>query len=503
MTMMLRRIEDDSRMLGRTAQLISALNGERLRYCHWKSNVSLADALQGGTDIDLLLHREDASAFRAILVRLEFKPAAGADGTSFPSTEHYFALDPASGVLVHVHAYFRVITGESLAKNLCLPLEHMLLENTRQEGDVRVPTRSAELVIFTLRMMLKHSTLVELTLLARDWPGVQRELSWLLDGGSADEAAELLAEWLPAVDTALFLKCVAALRSGERLMTRVALARRLRRNLRMYARRSSAVAALTGLRTFATMALRRLIRSNRGLVLRSGGAVVAFVGAEASGKSTLIREARQWLGEHFVVDHVHAGKPPTTVVSFLPSLVVPLLRAALPNHRPAIVERTQAAHSPEERRGVYPLSFAVRSVLLAYDRQALLTRAFGRAAGGAIVLCDRFPDSAKGAPDGPRLMHYPVPSGRYPVRRFLADLERRLYMRVPPPTLILTLTVPLDVALARNRARVKHEPEDYVRWRHSRGAAVEVGRTRVHSLDTARPLGDTVGELKRTIWNIL
>jgi thymidylate kinase len=491
-------------MLGKTAQLFGALNAERLRYCHWKSNVALDHGLQGGTDIDLLIHREDASAFRAILARSEFKPAAGTDGTSFPSTEHYFALDPGSGLLVHVHVYFRVITGESLAKNLCLPLENMLLEHTRWEDAVRVPTRSAELVIFTLRMMLKHSTLVELILLARDWAGMQRELAWLLDGGSAHEAAQLLSEWLPVVDTALFLDCVDALRSTAPLMTRVRLGRRLRRNLRMYSRRSPTAAAVTGIRTFLVMAWRRLTRSNRGLVLRSGGAVVAFVGAEATGKSTLIDETRRWLGEHFVVDHIHAGKPPATVLSAVPSLAVPLLRAVLPNHRPTSVERARASDRAEATRWrVYPLSFAVRSVLLAYDRQALLTRAFARAAGGAIVLCDRFPNWAKDAPDGPRLMHHPVPRGRYPVRHFLAALERRLYLRVPSPTLILALTVPLDVALARNRARGKHEPEDYVRWRHSRNVPIDAPRTRVHSLDTGRPLVDTVGELKRTIWTAL
>ena len=503
MTMVPRRIEDRAGMLEKTAELFSALNADRVRYCHWKSNVSLADALQGGTDIDLLVHREDASAFRALLARAEFKPAAGADGGSFPSTEHYFALDDASGALVHVHAYFRVITGESLAKNLCLPFEQMLLENTRWEHIVRVPTRSAELVIFTLRMMLKHCTVVELALLVRDWDGVQRELLWLLDGGSSDEAAQLLALWSPAVNTALFLACVEALRVPGGWLRRVVLARRLRRSLRMYARRSSAMAALAGLRTFGTMALRRFTRSNRGLVLRSGGAVVAFVGPEATGKSTLIRDTRRWLGEHFVVDQIHAGKPPATAATFMPSLVVPLLRTVLPNHRPTTIERTQALHGPEGRPSVYPLTFAVRSVLLAFDRRALLRRAFARAAGGAIVLCDRFPDFATGAPDGPRLMHYPVPRRRYPVRHFLAAIERRLYMGVPLPTLLIALSVPLDVALARNRARGKHEPEDYVRWRHSRSLAIEGANTRVHPLNTARPLADTVREIRRTIWNVL
>ena len=78
--------------------------------------MALEESLLGQTDIDLLIHRKDANLFRTILSHLRFRPAT-TDGEAFPSVEHYFALDEESGVLVHVHAYFRVITGESLSKN--------------------------------------------------------------------------------------------------------------------------------------------------------------------------------------------------------------------------------------------------------------------------------------------------------------------------------------------------------------------------------------------------
>lgn len=136
--------------------------------------MALAEALAGQTDIDLLIHRRDATLFRTILSQLGFRPAVAQDGESFLSVEHFFALDEESGVLVHVHAYFRVITGESLVKNYRLPIEEMLLQNTREVDSVRVPTKSAELVVFTVRMMMKHTSVVELALLARDQAGAAR-----------------------------------------------------------------------------------------------------------------------------------------------------------------------------------------------------------------------------------------------------------------------------------------------------------------------------------------
>lgn len=97
---------------------IEELNTNGVRYCHWKSNLSLSKSLSGQSDVDLLIHREDAGLFRTILSQLGFRPAANKDGESFPSIEHHFALDEESGVLVHVHAYFRVITGDSLSKTI-------------------------------------------------------------------------------------------------------------------------------------------------------------------------------------------------------------------------------------------------------------------------------------------------------------------------------------------------------------------------------------------------
>lgn len=491
-------------MLAKVCKLIELLNTRGVRYCHWKSNTALPKALSGLTDLDLLVHRHDADAFRGILAQCCFRPAGGPDGITFPSTEHFYALDNETGRLIHVHAYFRVITGESLAKNLRLPVEDMLLENTREEGSVRVPTKAAELLVFTIRMMLKHTTMVELALLARDWGNVKQEIASLAEADSVNESLRLVEQWLPGVDTKLFAQCISALQAPAPLMKRLILGHRLRSSLRMYARHSHIRASWTGFSNFASMLAHRLVRRPRRMVLRSGGAVVAFVGPEASGKSTLITEVSRWLGEHFVVERVHAGKPRSTMMTALPNAFVPLLRLATPSRRPSVLEARHTANKLERPVSwVYPLTFAVRSVLLAYDRRVLLARAFARLANGTIVLCDRYPYIAKGAPDGPRLMHYPLPRGRYPIRSMLAALERELYLQIPRPDLVISLTTPVEIAIARNRTRGKHEPEEYVRRRHSESVSVPVDKVLVRSINTNRDLNGTLLEVKRTIWSIL
>ena len=491
-------------MLTTISKFIAALNKNEIRYCHWKSNFALAETVAGQTDIDLLVHRKDASLFRIILGQLCFKPAETTDGEPFPSVEHYFALDEESGVLAHVHAYFRVITGESLTKNYRLPIEEMLLQNTREVGSLRVPAKSAELIVFTLRMMLKHTSLVELVLLARYWRQVQQEIKWLLETDSIDETLRLVDHWLPALDTGLFSNCVAALKSPASLCRRIILGHRLRSQLSPYARHSAIRAWLDGVQKFLIMLFRRLTRSQKGMIPRDGGALIAFVGSEATGKSTLLAAMKSWLGEHFAVEQIHVGKPKATILSAVPNVLVPALRAMLPTYRSSHLESQHTCHKQSEQwRKGYPLIFGIRSALLAYDRRSLLSRAFGRATNGTVVLCDRYPSLQSGAPDSPQLSHLPASLNRYSIRRLLTRIEARLYRDIPPPDLVIYLSAPLEVTVSRNATRGKKEPEDYVRWRHARSSSLEFEKTPVHKINTDQPLDQTVLEVKKAIWNAL
>jgi thymidylate kinase len=490
-------------MLNIIQRLVDELNAAGLTYCHWKSNMALPASLAGQTDLDLLLRPASADAFEVVMRRLGFRQTDMQSTEPFPEMAHYFGLDEQSDVLVHVHVYYAVITGESLAKNYRLPLEDMLFENLREQDGMRVPTKSAELVIFTLRMMLKHTSLIELALLAREWSKIKQEATWLIERGTVSESLGLVRRWLPTIDPRLFSRCVAALRGRGTTLNRIRLAFRLRARLQMYARQSVFRSALTGMRKFTGMLARRLTGARTGMVLRSGGVVVAFVGPEATGKSTLLGETRRWLGEHFVVEQVHAGKPKSTALSALPNLAVPLLRSLLPRYRSGNVEVEYAATDLSDEAGKrYPLIFGVRSVLLGYDRRALLNRARGRAAKGAIVLCDRYPSDGPGATDSAQLSRLDG-AGRSSVRHLLSRAEKRLYDDIPAPDLVISLSVPLEVAIARNRARGKEEPEDFVRRRHAESALVRFENSPVFSVCTDQPLDQTVSAIKKAIWQVL
>lgn len=491
-------------MLSIVQELVKNLNSKNVSYCHWKSNLLLRKSISGQTDIDFLVHRRDANLFKIIINQLGFRSVIIKDLEPFPSVEHYLGLDEESGMLVHVHAYYRVITGESLAKNYRFPIEEMLLTEIDEVDSIKIVSKKAELIVFTLRMMLKHTSLVELVLLARGYKHVKEEIDWLLENLLINESHKLLNRWLPSLDPVLFDKCVVALQSSLPLFQRIVLALRLRSQLKSFTRHPILSASLTGLKKFSIMAYRRLTRQKKGMMAQSGGLVIAFVGPEATGKSTLIAEINQWLGRHFYIERIHAGKPKPTIVSFIPNLLLPTLRFILPDQKSSRVEiRYNIDKTGENPKNNFPILFGIRSVLLAFDRHSLLINAYSRASNGALILCDRYPSRRSGVADSPQLLHFAVPRSRHPLKYLFARIEKRLYQEIPQADLVISLHVPVEIAIQRNRIRSKTEPEDYVRLRHAQSSNLDFENTPVYKINTDQPLDKTVLQIKKIIWNML
>jgi hypothetical protein len=363
-------------------RLLAALDHMGLRYCHWKSNLRLADSLAGEGDLDLLIDRHDAARFQRALLKSGFKIVVSASGAGHPGVFHAFALDPDLLQLLHVHAYFQIVTGDSLVKTYHLPVEEMLLANTRRLNGVPVPTAEAELVLFTLRIALKHTSLAELFLVRRHYDIVRQELNWLCSAADVDKAQDVWTNWFAGAPVSLFHALIEAIAEPEAIGRRIMLGHRVARHFRGWRRIDPVSAALSRTRRI----LQLLMRRRRRLVPAAAGLVIAFVGPKATGKSTLSLAAARILEHDFDVRPVHVGKPPASLVSLLPRLALPLARRLLPGQRSSAhenVEQRQEAH--------FSLLNVLWLTVLAHDRRALLRRCWRYAAAGSIVIADRYP----------------------------------------------------------------------------------------------------------------
>ncbi len=134
----------------------TALNGEDIRYCHWKSTSGLPIGLAGRTDLDLLVDRADAARFTATVRDAGFKPFISHSSRRFIGVEDWLGHDAESGRLVHLHVYYRLVLGEDHVKNHVLPIEAAVLDDVVLRHGVKVPVPASELTILTIRALLKY-----------------------------------------------------------------------------------------------------------------------------------------------------------------------------------------------------------------------------------------------------------------------------------------------------------------------------------------------------------
>jgi thymidylate kinase len=473
--------------------LIEALNQERVRYCSWKSNIDLDQALTGQMDLDFLVDRESYLPALSVLARLGFKPAGPRWGGTTPGIAHFYGYDPAADRLAHVHLFSRVITGESFLKSHMLPFEDLLLENPRYSGSLPVASYSAELVIFVLRAFIKYGSPLDLLVLRRQAEKLRKEARWLHEHADREQSLDLLRRHCPVVDEDLFLRCLQALENGASLSQRIALARQVRGRLRAYARHTALEWAGAMARLAVSQLQRRLGARRKNKVFHAGGRVIAVVGGDGAGKSTLVSELGRWLGRDFTVRVVHAGKPPASLLTAPLNLALRLLRRGRGSRGEGL--------SPNGSGRKGGLLYALRAVALAYDRRSLLRRAWQAAAKGDIVLVDRYPTATPGLMDSPRLAERPGDGRLY---RCLVRLERELYAQIPPPDVVLRLQVSVETALQRNRARAGGEPDDYIQARHQSVPAWQrPDAGQVHDVSAERPLEAVLLEIKDLVWQAL
>jgi thymidylate kinase len=482
-----------------TRKLINTLNAKGIRYCHWKSNIRLQDTLAGREDIDLLVHRADAQPFREAMVECGFKPAQSRSGIGHPGVFHALSLDEESGKLAHLHAYHHIVSGDSLVKNYRFKIEDALLGATTNWRGVTIPTREAELVLFAIRIALKHVSPVEIMMVNRHYQDIADEMAWLLKDADREKVSELCAAFFPQIKPHILQKLITAIVNRDALTQRIMLGWHIAWALRGQTRLGMVAANLSRSWRVCNLLLNRFLKK-RDLILQNGGLVVALVGPKATGKSTLSAALAKTLGGELNVMCIHAGKPPATLLTFPARIMIPLGRRIFRNERPSEYQK------PERRQtGQFSLLHVFHMTLLAYERRALLRKSFRMAAAGDIIISDRYPSASTGAIDSSGFDDAAIANTASLPKKWLMTLERAIYTSIPKPDLVIRLLAPIETSIERDASRIKPggPDEDAVLRRRAIEAKADFSGVKLVSVDTNRSIKDTVRDVVGAVWAAL
>ena len=483
---------DTSAPLELVTRLCETLAAEDVHYCHWKSNDVLERSGTAENDLDLLVSRRDAPRFADILQRLGFKEAAPPAAKRFPSVFSAYGLDEDSRKIVHVHAQYQLVLGDDMTKNYRIPIEEAYLGSAQQGAVFCTPAPEFELVVFIIRMTLKHCTLDAMLCGQGSRSGAElRELEYLWARADLERTQAVVREHLPYVGEELWARCAACVRLRSSHRQKVRAAYRLEQSLEPFGRRSwAADLQMRTQRRVRVVFNRRVLgrRSQRHRLLK-GGAVVAFVGADGAGKSTAVDEVSRWLARDFETITVHLGKPPRSRMSFVARAGLVLRRGR--RTAAGTIEPTPPGTSSSSIRSVLDI---LPRMLRSRDRYLAYVRARRFAAQGGIAISDRYPLPQIKLMDSAATSRSDVPG----VLGALTRLEHRYYASMVYPDVLIVLQVDPQTAVERSQ-----DDEAYVRRRSEEALQVDWGQTPAIVVDAARPLSEVLAEIKSVVWSAL
>ncbi len=465
--------------------LLRSLDRAGVRYCHWKSNYGIRQALAGKGDLDLLVEKEDFPAFVTALLQQGFKQAESATSRRQPGVFHFLGNDDAKHGIVNVHAYARILTGDHFLKTWAIPLERMLLTDTRWEYGICLPSKAAELVVFVFRSMIKHTTLLDIYLGQHSRKAVMEEYRWLVSDSHLEDCYRKLAVYFPMISRSDFRTALKLTGTDTALLKRVRMGLRFQRALSRYRRYGRLRQMVWTATALGNMVLAKALRSRKAMTLRGGGAIIAVVGPHPATRAALADRIHRWLGRQLAVGAIHPGEPPSTWFSCLPRACMAAIRRLAPGR---FTRRVDRGTTPRDEFRLTYLDL-VRQLVVAYERAVLLRRAYRDSRNGQIIVCDHYPQPPE-AVDGA------VPRPNSFLKRGLLRWKARLDRSVCPPDLILQLGAGAEGEAESNHVQ-KNPSHDTMRDHRAFSGCPVI------SLSNDGELEEIVLEARQLIWEHL
>lgn len=469
--------------------LITALNKQKISYCHWKSNLLLNEALNGYDDLDLLVKKSHVSVFESVIYALGFKRASNKH-LEIQSVHHFYGFDQDSGEVLHLHVYYQIKTGPSWTKFMRFDIEEVILSNlSKHKSGMPIPEKHIEFPIFIIRIMMKYSKLNEYILVKKEESRTKKEITFLLDGMDKEKLNLFLKKCFSNITVDLLFNCVKIIQKGN-FIIRYIEAIKLKRKLGRYLYQGVLLNTYKNLAQFNYRLLNKLFYKQK-KKLHNGGAIIVLAGLDATGKTTITNDLKKWLGKNFSISLYHFGKPASALLTLPINILIKIAR------RGTSIEGELRSSTKTEKVNKSYL-FLIRQVVLAYDRYSLVSKLWRKATDGNIVICDRYKSEMFGVMDSKRLIREDY-SG---LKRSLAVIENKYYDLMPEPDVMFYLTVPVEVAVQRNEDRIKNgkESEDFLRLRHAQNQDLTYKAKVFARIETNRDYSKVIGEIKELIW---
>ena len=430
--------------------LFKRLHSENVIFCNWKDFHAVDKYLKGDGDLDIFIPLRYRAKFDQIAKKEGYRRVVSYQ-SHFDYIDHYYGLDRSTSQFVHIHLYFKIITGEHVSKNYDLPIENFILDNLDRSTLLPKINNSAQQAIFYIRYFLKIGSIYGIYQFWRDskkyseeWNSLNHHFEFkdILELGISIDELKLMKE--------IYIK--------SSLLKKFLYSFEFKKKLKKFQRMSYLHHQIYITKNLFIRILNKFFLKKQKIL--KPGIVVAICGLDGSGKSSIVSALNFNFSKHFCTKIFHLGRPSSTSFTFIFNFFVKIY--SFFNRLKVSKNLNNLTNSSKK----FSFLFLVRAVLLAYDRKKQSNIAHKYCNNGYIVICDRYPGVEVGKMDSPRI---PLNNSAGMIYQFCYKIEQKLYRSIKKAKFIYQLSVPLEVAIYRNNKREKFgkETENELRERFS------------------------------------
>ena len=433
---------------------LNALNKAGIQYCHFKSNEHLEAALSGETDLDLLFVNEAYDKVNELLLEFGYHKFKTAWFVSYPYVEDYIAI--SDGKIVHIHAHFKLILGESKVKSYILPWGEEILKNSVFLADYNIYTAKPvdEMLLLIVRTALKLPFITSHYQNKRDTKDATREFEWLKQRVTKKELTKLAeAKFGKTIGRSIGLIYNENINFKNIRFFYKNSKKELAKHRRYNYAQSNIIRLQRRVAYVLTVLNRKLnvfpsVKNHR--TLNSRGIVVTLMGADGSGKSTQVNRLVNILSKKMDVRYIYmgSGNGPASWHRSILKLAFRLIK----RKRGKSIGNNQNSTTTSKR--IFSLIYFIS---LAFEKRKKLKRLQTFRNKGMICITDRYPQTQiNGYNDGLHLSNWLTSIN--PIKKLLSTFEYNCYnlSKNIPPDLVIKLIGEIDM-LSRRREEMSKE----------------------------------------------
>jgi hypothetical protein len=423
-----------TKKVSKIRSLLAELEIQNIPYVSWKNNHQLGSVLLGIGDIDLFVPSGNRSKF-IDLCRSQGWIETINSVSRHPWVSHFYRLGD-NYECFHVHVYFKLITGETWIKEYSIPFDSWMIESRvwSVNHDVWVLNDSSQAYLFLVRHLLKCGSFSSRLLYKREIDSYREEWKVCRDKLGADDI-------VGPTDLSPYLKDSRAFSDNLDLPS-IRSAVLFRWSFLPFLRYKLHSLPLRRVQSFL-LRLKNKVFLKQKKLLPGGGLTIAISGVDGSGKTTMLQEVEKVLAQFLTVERFHLGRPQGQLIEFVWRF---LGNKSENSTMPGCFD----INTPSSR------GRAMNGAILALLRLRKARFIINRASRGGLMLTDRWPTDEVGKMDGPRVI---LGENSGWIQHLCKRIESWAYASMPRADICYFFVVPIDVAIERNRSRIKENKE--------------------------------------------